>query len=107
MQREYVPVKKFTTEITQEADIIDLTDTKRWGDMVAGGFLQNTGTSDVVIDQTYTLTPGQSLTLSIGYPYIDKSSYRVNFSSGGRGTGLINSLGVTLYRIFPNAGNSK
>lgn len=102
---KFIPVKKFTTEI-QGNDIIDLSDTIRWGDKISGGIFQNIGTNDVTIDQTYTLTPGQTFTISVQYPYIDKSSYRVNFAVGGRGTGT-NALGVTLFRVIAdNASNS-
>lgn len=100
-EQKMIPVKKFTYEIQVESDIIDLSDTKRWGDYVAGGMFQNTGTNDVLIDQTYTLSPGQVMTIGIGWPYADKSSYRVNFVVGAR-TGT-NSLAVTLYRVFPDA----
>jgi len=101
---KFIPVKKFSYTINGN-DEIDLSDTTRWGDKIGGGIFQNTGTNDVTIDQTYTLTPGQTFTISVQYPYIDKSSYRINFGVGGRGSGT-NSLGVTLFRIFDDAGNS-
>ena len=96
----FIPVKKFTYEISNTDDI-DLSNTERWGDLIGGGMLSNVGTQDVIIDDTYTLSPGQTMTIGIQYPYIDRSIYRVKFPYD-RSSGQ-NRLAITLYRIFPNA----
>lgn len=98
----FIPVRcsPFVIGGPQTKDEIALDDVKRFGKHCVGGILVNQGSDDVVINGSITLSTGESIPIGVHYPYIDKSTYTVEFVTGAGAPSR--KLVFWVYKAFPD-----